>query len=1139
MSHQSAMEIVPINGYQAAHLSLSMLHVHKVQPPYREIQISGSGFSNIPNNNNVTIAGTQCNVTMVTNDSITCDIDKVSAGEHDVVLDVLGRGIADYGDNYTALLFTTTIDSIKPVSTGLGGFVALTISGSGFNEYSSVVLGTKTCKKQSVSSTTIVCLVPPTTKAETLNVTVEHTGELPITADTKFTYNETLTPRITDISPIVIGVSGGGLLVISGTGFQTYINLTVSLGETVANITFYNDTCAIAEVPPCSPGSHEVRVIVGDHGAAVNLKNELPTITCNLEIDSVKPHSGSLFGGTVLTLEGRGFTSNTKVIVGTHECDVSAANDTSVISFGKYYYWSPQYVSIQVGDVVQWDWDFPFYITTMKPRVEETYNLTAKFGKPGGFSSGVGSTKGSYTHEFNKAGTFYYWSGIIEDYGTTWFHGSVEVTERTSYLADVTVKQEGFEANYNLSKSESDTVLCCDAPVHMVNCSDPLPNDPGNNTKFQFAFWTCASPIIDQICRQNGTTNDDIVISGNGFSDVRNHNNVTFGDYRCKVSNSSVSNVTCSIDPGNKPRVGRPQYIDVYVTDLGYAHINIEENTLKTFALFPVITSINPSNGSLGGYTRLTVSGTGFEEGPDQIMTDITIGGYPCNIVSSSYTEIICLTPIFFVEKQQHVSVSIPVSGNINIPAKCDTSCQFTYIDLLTPKVTGVSPDTITGGNATRVFITGTGFGNDLHTVSVIMKSSEMHDCLVENVSDSEIVCSITSLSQGPNELVVDIVPFGRAVNTNENLTVISIPTVSDVVPSEGSIYGGTAVTIVGNGFLANTNVYIAGSLCTVKKRTVNSVIFTTEAHYAIGTEKIEILSGAIWYPVQTFNFSEEVSPTVMSVQPSTETKGENITIIGNNFGSSINETRVVIEDHDCIILSVNDTEITCTVGANRAGTYGVYVHVKDYGNSNNDQVFTFNMSIHAIEPNSGSLGGQQTVTILGGGFDEDTVVNICGNICNKSEDYVSTSTAHICDTPPWTESLSSNCDVSITVNNVTKLLMNSYTYDPALTPVIDDVTPTRGGTQGGTRLTISGSNFGSSPLSTPGCMSSVTIAGTLCNITSWSNTTVVCVTEAHSKSERATVRVEVGCNGKADEVFSLALLKTLLTFFITFDFGP
>ena len=48
-----------------------------------------------------------------------------------------------------------------------------------------------------------------------------------------------------------------------------------------------------------------------------------------------------------------------------------------------------------------------------------------------------------------------------------------------------------------------------------------------------------------------------------------------------------------------------------------------------------------------------------------------------------------------------------------------------------------------------------------------------------------------------------------------------------------------------------------------------------------------------------------------------------------------------------------------------------------------------------------------------------------------------------------------------MTVNGIEKLSDTKYTYDAALESIVTGVTPHRGGTGGGTKITITGSGFG------------------------------------------------------------------------------
>ena len=52
-------------------------------------------------------------------------------------------------------------------------------------------------------------------------------------------------------------------------------------------------------------------------------------------------------------------------------------------------------------------------------------------------------------------------------------------------------------------------------------------------------------------------------------------------------------------------------------------------------------------------------------------------------------------------------------------------------------------------------------------------------------------------------------------------------------------------------------------------------------------------------------------------------------------------------------------------------------------------------------------------------------------------------------------------CDVTIMSGYTTATLISAYTYNEDYTPTVTSVQPERGGTAGGTLITIRGSNFG------------------------------------------------------------------------------
>ncbi|XP_030002867.1 PKHD1 like 1, tandem duplicate 2 [Sphaeramia orbicularis] len=191
------------------------------------------------------------------------------------------------------------------------------------------------------------------------------------------------------------------------------------------------------------------------------------------------------------------------------------------------------------------------------------------------------------------------------------------------------------------------------------------------------------------------------------------------------------------------------------------------------------------------------------------------------------------------------------------------------------------------------------------------------------------------------------------------------------------------------------------------------------------------------------------------------------------------------------------DTQVQCTVGENPGGTYPVMLQHQ----------------VKAVaQPNEGSFGGGALLSIQGSGFDPyHSTVLICDEECEVDRE-MSTSTHLYCMSPMNSGNTS---EVSCTVAVFNPLdavnVSDGFTYKSQLTPVITGVSPRRGGTAGGTRLTISGSGF-----STNMNEVNVTIAGSVCDVQSANETQIICVTNAQRQTQDTKVRVSIGNRGIA-----------------------
>ena len=161
-------------------------------------------------------------------------------------------------------------------------------------------------------------------------------------------------------------------------------------------------------------------------------------------------------------------------------------------------------------------------------------------------------------------------------------------------------------------------------------------------------------------------------------------------------------------------------------------------------------------------------------------------------------------------------------------------------------------------------------------------------------------------------------------------------------------------------------------------------------------------------------------------------------------------------------------------------------------------------------------------MNLFGSGFSDNSSVTICGKPCKVVRSSVSNL---VCIIPGSNDTNTASLDCKVITSENNQTIENSFTYKLSLTPRVNNISPLRGGTGGGTSITISGSGF---PTNTS--LVKVTIAGTECLVTSLSVTQIICQSEPYTKSSiKADVYVEILNNGLALNVSNHTVVKLII----------
>lgn len=728
---------------------------------------------------------------------------------------------------------------------------------------------------------------------------------------------------------------------------------------------------------------------------------EYPTVS------TLVPSFGSIQGGTLISLRGKGFVFSSEIRARFGNTSVSVA----FVSAQELRCIAPSSfkgeVKVSIGDhskTFKSDGEL-FFVHAEAPIVDSLY--PSRGSVTGGLKvrvQGHGFANSSYL------ACMFGNSGVV----TATFVSSNEVecespvvTESTSKEVEVTVNGIDFTSNGNL-------FTYTEAPFVLSATPDSGSASGGSVVLVEGMNFVDSDELVCQF--------GHVSVSGQWISSTL---------VQC-VSPAGVANTTVSL-----------------TIPVGWNQRALGDIEFYFFTQ-PTVERISSSRGDMLGGITVSVFGTGFWFSGD-IRVRFGRTDVPATFVGAS--ELRCVVPA----SSPGLSTVLVSFNGVDFLGQDGVG----YYYVVPTKVTALSPANGLQFGGTTITVDGSGFIHD----SGLRCMFGGADVAAKYQSERQVTC-VTPVAKENRAVTVTVTGDGNgSVAESKNFVYAENAHVSSVHPSRGPVSGGTSIRVDGYNFVDVQELRCMFGSQTVPARWVSPTklrCVTPEASkaelvtFTISVQGVEGVSGAITFLYHT-------QPKLLSITPDVGSTdgGTPVSLIGDDFVFVIG-LHARFGSTDVPIVFVNSTLLRCITAASSAQRVDVGLAINGISIADQRSIpYTFGSNPHvtSIEPSRGSIAGGTTIYIIGYGFDH-TKSLACkfgwGDAKVIPASFVSTEEL-MCVAPVAVEG--GSCAVEVTVNGV-DFSGSGRRFIYHGSPFITSVNPTYGNTMGAALVLVQGGYF-------------------------------------------------------------------------------
>ncbi|XP_053565532.1 fibrocystin [Bombina bombina] len=540
-------------------------------------------------------------------------------------------------------------------------------------------------------------------------------------------------------------------------------------------------------------------------------------------------------------------------------------------------------------------------------------------------------------------------------------------------------------------------------------------------------------------------------IAGSGFMNNSLDLDIRINKTNCYVIHANTSVITCCSEKVLPLGV---YSVSVHVKPYGFA-VNGTGNNICLYVT-PKLSEITPKAISQIGGQLMTITGIPFDQ-----VTQVFFGSQSCQIIANNSTTVKCLAPAQD-ENVYEVDVKMKIGEQSVVFTK-----RIMYEPSLNPVILSLSPNvtSFAGGQTLYIMMSLTNTSESLN-IKVEINNT---DAKIKNVTTNGIHVILPPLPTGSYNISVTINGIHIKALGFEPSIRYTLETYR-IEPCCGSFFGGTIITIFGNGFSMNStliSIFVGTKPCDIVISTDETIMCKTPP-WVSPTEVISIpvplsiyilnVSAVHINPMEPnrnnliFLYQKQYTPLVTNLSWLIEDENITFQVTGSNLTNAyiqLNNLMCRLEHHNANA-ELSNTSCQIPVTDFEVDSYPIIIYNKQMGYANLTSdltIFELVPHVDSISPVQGPSCGGTLLTILGS-FYKSTNNSIFVDLTREyfcSVISFNYSTVECVIHTNWMLVQSTvSTSVSVIVNGIRSACRGNCIFDMLfeLTPLVNEVKP-------------------------------------------------------------------------------------------------